>query len=380
MRDIEDILVDYFAREELPPEEARFLEEWRTTGEHSALVDVLQGMRGGSGARNRLRKDPGRGMRAIQGKIHAGRRKTRWMLISSVAACVAIVFGSVLYYRGISRENTSDVSVTTLATSKSFARLKLADGREVALRADKEEVIVADSFSTIKNSNSTVIYDESAITGRLEYNTLTVPVGAEYNLVLSDGTKVYLNAGSELRFPVAFVGDVREVYLNGEGYFEVAKDSTKTFKVHAADMTAIVLGTSFNVKAYSDQGHAETTLEEGHVRVVCGHREFDVHPGKQVRYDKSTREANMKDVDTKYYTSWKDGYYSFNEMPLEEVMEILAKWYNLNVFYVGDEVKKYEFSGRLKRYENFTYLLRKFEETGVVQFIIKDNVITIQKK
>ena len=124
-----------------------------------------------------------------------------------------------------------------------------------------------------------MIYDESAITGRLEYNTLTVPVGAEYNLVLSDGTKVYLNAGSELRFPVAFVGDVREVYLNGEGYFEVAKDSTKTFKVHAADMTAIVLGTSFNVKAYSDQGHAETTLEEGHVRVVCGHREFDVHPG-----------------------------------------------------------------------------------------------------
>ncbi len=378
MRDIEDILVDYFAGEELSTEESRLLEEWKEEREHARLLNVLQEMRGGREESRKLKEDPGKGMRVIQKRIRVRRKKTKRMFIASVAACLAIVLGTLLYYF---REDSDKIVPTTeLATSKAFARLKLADGREVTLRADRDEVIVADSFSTVKNSNSTVIYDEKTIGKRVEYHTLAVPVGAEYNLVLSDGTKVYLNAGSELRFPVVFTKNTREVYLNGEGYFEVAKDSTKAFKVHTADMTTIVLGTSFNMKAYSDQKHMETTLEEGHVRVLCGQQEFDMYPGNQVRYDRLTREAVVKKVDTKYYTSWKDGYYSFNEMPLEEVMEILAKWYDLRVFYVDDEVKKYEFSGRLKRYEDFTYLLNKFEETGVVEFVIKDNVITIQKK
>ena len=131
----------------------------------------------------------------------------------------------------------------------------------------------------------------------------------------------------------------------------------------------------------ADQDHAAATLEEGHLKIVCGNRaEYDVYPGHQVRYDKSTREAAMKKVDTKYYTFWKDGYYSFNEMSLEEVMEILSKWYNLNVFYVDDEVKEIEFSGRLKRYDDFSYLLGKFEETGAVEFIIKDKTVTVKKK
>lgn len=383
MREIEDILVDYFAGEELSPEESRVLAEWLEQETNMRLTSTLQGMRKGIGIRKRLHREPERGMRSIWHKVNARSGRRRLFYRYSAVACLLLSLGMAWLYWGTSdmRPEAEQVVTTKSIDGKSFARLKLANGEVISLHANRDEVIVADSFMKVENTNNTLVYNKHTIKKEVEFNTLTVPLGAEYNVILADGTKVYLNAGSELRFPVVFSGNTREVYLEGEGYFEVAKDSVKRFEVHASGMTAVVLGTSFNVKAYADQEHVATTLEEGHLKIVCGDREeYDLLPGNQVCYDRGTGESAMKKVDTKYYTSWKDGYYSFNEMPLEEVLEMLSKWYDLKVFYVDEEVKEYEFSGRLKRYDDFGYLLSKFEETGVVEFIIKDNVITVRKK
>lgn len=382
MRELEDILVDYFAGDELSPEESRVLVEWLEQGNHREIITALQGMHAGAGIRKSLRQDPGSGMSFIRYRIGVVQGKRRFFYWS-VAACLFMLLGPVvLHFGNFGNGSASDGVITSgPVAGKSYAQLKLADGKEIPLYANRDEMIIADSFMSVENMNKTLVYRKNKINEKIEYNTLTVPLGAEYNVVLADGTKIYLNAGTLLRYPVVFSGNTREVYLEGEGYFEVAKDSTKRFEVHTPEMTAVVLGTSFNVKSYADQDHAAATLEEGHLKIVCGNRaEYDVYPGHQVRYDKSTREAAMKKVDTKYYTSWKDGYYSFNEMSLEEVMEILSKWYNLNVFYVDDEVKEIEFSGRLKRYDDFSYLLGKFEETGAVEFIIKDKTVTVKKK
>ncbi len=384
MKEIEDILIAYLAGEELSSEEQNTLEEWMRNSSNTKLVSVLGRMRGGDRVRKQLQADPKRGMQSIVRRIRvkAKRDRLRRLYIYSASACLLLLLSTTFFYWGDFglKQGADPIRDMELVASKSFAHLELADGRVVPLYADRNEVIVADSFFRVENKNNTLVYDKSVAGEKIIYNTITVPLGAEFNVLLADGTKVYLNAGSELRFPVAFAGDTRDVYLEGEGYFEVARDTTKRFRVHTTDMMAVVLGTSFNVKSYADQENVATTLEEGHLKVICLQREYDLRPGYQVRYDKSTRESELVKVNTSYYSSWKDGYYWFNEMSLVEVMEILSKWYDLDVRYLDDEVKKYEFSGRLKRYDDVTYLLDKFEETGGIEFIVDKNVITVKKK
>lgn len=377
MRDIEDILVDYFAGEELSPEDMKGFEEWRNIELHADFLAVLQGMGEGKKVRKKIREAEGEGIRILFRKINNRKKRERRIAFSSIAAGLALLLGISLYYR----EKTVDTTgLTKEVAGQMNVRLKLADGQEVALHTNLEKVIVADSFSTITHKDHVLVYDQIKTKEHPEYHTLIIPVGAEYSLVLADGTKVYLNSDSEIRFPVAFSGEKREVYLTGEAYFEVAKDTSRVFQVHTADMTAIVLGTSFNIKSYPEQKYIATTLEKGRLKVVCDDQEYTMLPGHQVRYDKSARVAVMEKVNTTYYTSWKDGYYSFDGMMLEEVMDMLGKWYGLKVIYRDEEVKRYEFSGRLKRYEDYKYLLEKFEETGVVKFVINGDIIDIRKK
>ena len=260
-------------------------------------------------------------------------------------------------------------------------QLRLGNGDVLDLDDYGDEMVAVDSFYHVRNENNTLVYsDEEQKKDSVEFNTLTVPVGAEYRLVLADGTRVYLNAGSELRFPVSFPADNREVYLTGEAYFEVAKDSERTFKVHTEVMTTIVLGTSFGVRAYPDQELAMATLAEGRLKVDCGQMEYDLSPGKQVRFDKRTNEGQLLDVDVEQYVSWKDGYYCFDGMALEEVMEMLSVWYGFEVEYVDAEVRRYLLTGRLKRYEDYGYLLRKFNETGGIRLELEGNIVRIEKE
>ena len=247
------------------------------------------------------------------------------------------------------------------------ARLKMQRFKDLVNISAVSKQEFEDAEAAYKQALADVGVNKAAVENariRLAYTKVTSPIsGRSGRSLVTPGALVTENQSS----PLTTVQQLDPVYV------DVTQSSTEVLRLKRS----LEDGTLQR----ADQDHAAATLEEGHLKIVCGNRaEYDVYPGHQVRYDKSTGEAAMKKVDTKYYTFWKDGYYSFNEMSLEEVMEILSKWYNLNVFYVDDEVKEIEFSGRLKRYDDFSYLLGKFEETGAVEFIIKDKTVTVKKK
>lgn len=382
---IYDILAANLSGETLSAEEINSLEEWKEAHPENqkiyeqfrALMERNSGITRGENKKHLFEQ--------IQQKIAVQKTKLRnrkYLTWLSSAASVLIILGMIYYY-----DNTPQVTTPPLPLAQQIkpgepkAQLKLSTGEVIELNARQQEAIVVDSSLQIKNEAHTLIYNpEKSPSQEMTYNTLSVPLGAEYKLILSDGTKVYLNSGSALRYPTGFSGAKRDVYLTGEAYFEVTKDSLRTFVVHTKQMAITVRGTSFNVKAYPSEEHIAATLEEGKIQVTCNGKDYNIIPGNQITYNTIDRQTEIKEVDTELYTSWKSGYYKFEKMSLEEIMSTLALWYDLQVFYMQPEVKDIVFTGRLKKYENVENLLKKFEQTNEVEFIIKERSVTIKKK
>ncbi len=383
---ISEIIAAYLSGEVLSESERQEVEAWLRDHDGEKEVEVLRGM---FRSARLVKEAPGtRGasvMKKIEAKVvsrRAGRKlKIRWSY--SVAAAIAVLLCSVLLYRwlGTNQENQVVPRDVRQNVNTSIAHLKLNTGEVVELEKYDGKFIREDSVQ-IANENATLRYTstDSVAPEKVEFNTLVIPRGSEYNIVLADGTKVFLNAGSEISYPVVFAGDKREVELKGEAYFEVRKDERRPFFVQAGDVQIQVLGTSFNVTAYPGRGRIETTLEEGKIQLTDGRESVEVSPGKQAIYDIEDGRFEVKQVDTKLYTAWKDGYYKFDQMTLEDIMETLALWYDLNVFYRNPGVKSLEFTGRLRRYDEVVSLFEKLEQTGLVVFEVNGKNVIIKEK
>ncbi len=218
---------------------------------------------------------------------------------------------------------------------------------------------------------------------KLIFHKLDVPRGGEYTVDLEDGSKVYINSESCLTYPVAFVGTSREIYLEGEAYFEIQKDTLRPFIVHAGDMEITVLGTSFGVTCYRDEEEVHTTLVQGKVEVNFKSKSgplYILEPGMQLRYDKKYDLVVKKQVDVQEYVAWHDGKYVFKKKRLEDILTILSRWYNFTVFYQNADAKEALFSGELKRFDNFNYILHLLEEVGDVRFAVDKNVVKVRKR
>ena len=207
-----------------------------------------------------------------------------------------------------------------------------------------------------------------------------MPYGAEYDLVLPDGSKVYLNAGSVLRYPERFNDTRREVFLSGEAYLEVVHNEEHPFVVRTRDIAVRVLGTIFNINAYPDNKWVKTTLVEGKVETQCGDRHITMEPGTQVAYDKEAHETAYFPVNTHLYTSWKDGYYDFENMELGELAQILSRWYDVQIEFARPELRELRFSGRLKRYDSAETLFKMLDYVHNVTFTIEKGRIIIWQK
>ena len=383
---ISEIIAAYLSGEVLSESERQEVEAWLREHDGEKEVEVLRGM---FRSARLVKEAPGtRGasvMKKIEAKVvsrRAGRKlKIRWSY--SVAATIAVLLCSVLLYRwlGTNQENQVVPRDVRQNVNTSIAHLKLNTGEVVELEKYDGKFIREDSVQ-IANENATLRYTstDSVAPEKVEFNTLVIPRGSEYNIVLADGTKVFLNAGSEISYPVVFAGDKREVKLKGEAYFEVRKDERRPFFVQAGDVQIQVLGTSFNVTAYPGRGRIETTLEEGKIQLTDGRESVEVSPGKQAIYDIEDGRFEVKQVDTKLYTAWKDGYYKFDQMTLEDIMETLALWYDLNVFYRNPGVKSLEFTGRLRRYDEVVSLFEKLEQTVLVVFEVNGKNVIIKEK
>ena len=219
--------------------------------------------------------------------------------------------------------------------------------------------------------------------GKPVYNTLRIPAGADYVVSLSDGTRVFLNCESEFRFPVVFSGKERKVYLSGEAFFEVKQAKEWPFVVVTDQLQVQVTGTSFNVSSYQKDRTVAVTLVSGTVEVSETRqpgRVIPLIPSQQFCLDKSTGQTEVRKVDVSLYTGWVEGMFVFRNQRLEEVMDVLARWYSIDVFYVQTSVKDLRLSANLNRYGHIDSLLEIIRAMDKVDIKRMGKVVTISQK
>ena len=221
---------------------------------------------------------------------------------------------------------------------------------------------------------------DNGVYDAIEYQEVKSPHGTFSEVRLPDGTNVWLNGGSTLKYPLTFRKGERDVFLNGEGYFEVNKATEWPFIVNAEQMRVKVTGTKFNVKSYSTEPIAHTTLVEGSVWTYTDQTQVQLNPSEQFQYDKETGKTSVQKVDTELYTGWIEGMFVFRNQRLEDVMSDLARWYNMTIFYSTAETKEIRISTNLNRYKNIDDLLEIINESGKVVAARKDNTITIHTR
>ena len=308
-------------------------------------------------------------------------RVRRVRRIVSIAAGVVLPLLAVVLWYG-TRERIEDVSdqvASVIRHGGVKAELVLADGTTRILGSEVTDSLLVQQGANIVVQNQGVSYcvDSSVVEER--YNTLRVPRGGEYSITLSDGTIVYLNSESELRYPVNFVGRDRRVYLSGEAYFDVVQDEAHPFIVDMGNSSVRVLGTSFDVRAYADEDEVLTTLVQGSVKFSAGKEFVTLEPGKQAVLGKSGS-IETREVDTYLYTAWKEGVFAFKRQRLEEIMKVVARWYDVNIFWENVSQKEVTFTGKMKRYDDFSKVVEVLEMTGNTEFVIKENNIFIREK
>ncbi|MEN7550229.1 FecR domain-containing protein [Rapidithrix thailandica] len=265
------------------------------------------------------------------------------------------------------------------------AVLILPNGERVNLENTDQQIVQHNGVKAI-NKNNQLTYEsveEGSSSGTVEvsYNTLFVPIGGEYQLQLPDGTKVWLNSASTLKYPTRFVGEKRMVELEGEAYFEVVKDH-KQFVVNTREVDVAVLGTSFNVSAYANDREVATTLVEGHVAMssnMLGGR-VDLLPGKRGVYNRAQKSIEVHEVDTDIYTSWKDGKFYFEREKLGNIITKLGRWYRFEAKYMDSAIKNKTFTGVVLKKHSLGYLLNIIESTTNVTFEMRDQQLIISSK
>lgn len=301
--------------------------------------------------------------------------KKLWFKVAAAAAIAAIILSVGVYFNSLDQNRIdSRLAQQEIKPGKSAATLILADGRKVKL-GDKgtKSVFVDGTNVATANSNllSYTVTDQASVK-----NTLITANAEQFALRLPDGTEVWLNAASSLTYETNInARGQRVVYLEGEAYFQVAKDKAHPFLVQTADQLVEVYGTHFNVSSYAADQLTATTLLEGSVSVSANGQTLMLKPGEQAKLqDKKLR---LKAVDAAYAASWKDGFFMFDHEELVSVMNKLARWYGIKVVYLDESVKRETFFGTISRAKNITNVLEHLSKTKTLKFSVDQNVVYV---
>lgn len=391
-------LIGKFLRSELSSEEEAQLREWiNESDKHKALWEHMT--------------DP----QYVQGNMQYWEghedKKAYWERLSSEIAekrpTARIIARKVLRYAAVllpliivcgvgyyffSRPNqrndqTGQLAATRILPQGKVAQLILANGETVDLNDSLEEAIVEKDGTKMHNRSSALSYvsGSGVRSADILFNTLVTPRGGEYRIDLADGTKVWLNAASSLRYPTQFNGKERKVYLSGEAYFEVTKDSAHPFIVNADRMDIRVLGTKFNVSAYPDDPSRKTTLAEGMVRI----RNIDLSPGNsegvilepgyEAVMTKNGDSIKVNKANVEAALAWKNGMFAFESESLGSLMRKLSRWYNVEVRYDEGVDTMFHFTGRMRRYDDLAGALRWIGLTRKVSFALEGGELHVKK-
>ncbi|MFT3935299.1 MAG: DUF4974 domain-containing protein [Chitinophagaceae bacterium] len=299
----------------------------------------------------------------------------RWWRYAA-AAVIILLIGGAAYLLLPTKQLPKQEIVKNTVQKKDIdpgrmgAILTLDNGKSVVLDSMGNGLVASQNGSNAVLINGKLVYNtgSAAATG-ISYNTMTTPKGRQFQMVLPDGTKVWLNAASSLRYPVAFAGNERKVEITGEVYFEVAKNAAMPFRVMINKETSVeVLGTHFNINAYANESSINTTLLEGSVKVTGGNNKAMLKPGQQARINNAATNAAaievLSDVNTDKVVAWKDGVFNFQDAKLHEVMRQLERWYDIDVVYEKD-VPEMEFVGKMGRDLSLSAVLRGLKNSKV---------------
>ncbi len=295
----------------------------------------------------------------------------RWVAAFIILASISLLIPN-------SRRNTEFNFVENRAEQFDQARIILPDGAVNSILEKESKIKISSAERIIVNKDT--ISSSLSEMSKAKFIKVVMPYGQQTSLQLSDGTKVYVNAGSQLSFPISFNGDKREVYLTGEAFFDVHKDKEHPFIVHTPDIEITVTGTEFNVSAYPDDNFIQTVLVEGGVSVrekeLFGKR-IDIIPGESALFDKETESINIDRVDTEQYTSWVHGYIICKNDPVSEVIKKIGRYYNSNIIIV-DDLSNITFSGKLDLKENVQNVLSSIAYTSSLKIENERDIILIK--
>ncbi len=305
--------------------------------------------------------------------------------VAAVAAVLLVVMSFFYYSSFWGSEEKAISEEYAIVPGGDRALIILEDGREINLEEIEDTVIVQKGFSIVKKGDGAIYYqydraEELAVADVT--NTVVTPKGGQYQVTLPDGTRVWLNAESKLKYPVYFDGNIREVELEGEGYFEVAKQTMNgkrvPFMVLSGEQKLEVLGTTFNIQAYGQD--VTTTLVEGRVRLGLDNTNEKVvlQANDQAKLQPEEQQFDVRKVDPLYATAWKDGSFSFRKASIKDVMETIARWYDIDVIY-KTTVDGSRFTGTISRFEQIDKLLQLIELTESVHFTIEGRRVIVEE-
>ena len=297
----------------------------------------------------------------------------------SGAAVIAICFGFWALIR-IQEQETQNLQVTETEQQLSDMPankpvLTLGDGTRMNVWGDNLYFKETEKGQKIMLGDSLLSQKEDSITAD-SYNTLEVPLRCDFNFTMSDGTRVWINAASTLKYPAKFAADSRTVYASGEIYLEVAKDAGRPFYVVVDGITVKVLGTSFNIRAYADENDTKVTLLEGKIAAQINDKEYTLTPGKQLKRDKTFGETSVRTVDPAEIVSWTRGYYIFKKARLQEVVNTLKNWYGVNIM-LSSGASDIIYTGVVNKEEKLEVFLRRLEEVSNVKCSCNGKFVTI---
>ncbi|WP_282637857.1 FecR family protein [Sphingobacterium thalpophilum] len=276
--------------------------------------------------------------------------------------------------------------VETIVPGKDRAQIILENGHRIDLEKIKGDTVIDNGgFEIIKTASGSISYriKAGADPHKLVYNTIITPGGGEYHLTLPDGSRVWLNASTTLKYPVIFDKSKREVEMQGEAYFEITKQMEKgkrvPFIIHSGAQSIEVLGTAFNVQNYGKK--IVTTLVEGKIRLNFKASQLEdqiLTPNEQAVFESGTNRFSKDPIDPFYYTAWKDGNFAFHKTPLTEVMEIIGRWYDVQIQFQST-FENFQFTGTISKYSDIKKLLQTIELVGGVHFELKGRKIYVKK-
>jgi transmembrane sensor len=365
------------------PEEYKLLEDYLDEFELKDLPWTIK-----MGDKEQVRQQIAERLNESITVTHLNSNRWKWWL--SAAAVLLFTSISVFFFKSSNKSiDSSKIAnrkkTNQIAPGGNKAYLTMANGAQIILNDVKNgDIALQAGIKVSKTKDGMLVYHinksdkQAAGSSATEWNTITTPRGGQYEVELQDGSKVWLNAASSLRFPIAFTGNSRNVELTGEAYFEVSKNKLKPFFVQANGTSVQVLGTHFNVSAYSDNDEVTTTLLEGSVRLQKGSQAALLIPGQQGVIAQNSSTIVISKADLEETMAWKNGNFVFHDENITSVMKQISRWYDVDVEYTGN-IKNKEFGGTVSKFKNITEMLDIMELTGEFHYKMEGRRVIIMK-